>query len=97
MLRYEKEFEEIFNVPIQKFTDKMIYAFTGARTLDIIKFDDYMVSKGYDIKKDGSLKMYLTKTYSQKASDLIESILKIKIKKGGINNESKINKRFRVI
>ncbi len=71
--KYDKKFREVFELELVDFLDSLI--FCGIFSFDIIKFDKYMQGRGYDIRKHGSLKEYISKNYGEKAVKLIEELI----------------------
>ena len=69
-----KQFKKYFNTS-DKFMDYHISMLTGKYTLNIIAFDNYMQTQGYDIEKHGSLAMFIEKNYGDDAKKFIESVL----------------------
>jgi len=74
MDKYGKEFKGTFGVDLSVFVDKRLIIF-GIFGFDIIKFDDYMKLRGYDIERDGSLNDYVLKRYGKKAVDLVLNLI----------------------
>lgn len=67
-----KKFKEIFDVPLMKFVDEMLFSITHQFHFDIIKFDDWLQNKhGYETEKDGSIKDFVAKKWGDKACELL--------------------------
>jgi len=73
--KYSKQFKAAFGLSLGPFLDD-IMLMIGIPSLDIIKLDDYMVKRGYDITKDGSLADYITSKYSPEAKILVDELIK---------------------
>lgn len=72
--KYGKKFHEIFGENLMKFAIRDLLKISVC-TFDVVAFDDWMIAKGYDIHKHGSLSDYITRVYGKGALELIEKIL----------------------
>lgn len=70
----KKEFKNLFGVELSRFWNVMLLS-VGMKSFDIVLFNNYMESKGYDINKDGSLSDYLKNKYGDKADNLIKNLI----------------------
>lgn len=71
---YGKKFKEYFDKSIWEFANKK-FLLVGIFDFDIVKFDDYMCGKGYDIEKHGSLKEYIEKNYGKEQAEFVRTLV----------------------
>ena len=67
-------FQKTFGISLHKFRNSSL-VLCGVWDFDIIKFDDYLHTKGYSEEKDGSMSEYINTTYGDIAKRLIEELL----------------------
>ncbi len=60
----------------KNFFDPLSSLLTRRVSIDIVKFDDYMVNEyGYDIGKDGSLHKFLTNSFSPELAKAVDNLI----------------------
>lgn len=71
--KYGEQFKKIFKREVNQFLGKL--SVFNLPDFDIVKFDEYMCSQGYQIEKDGSLKDYVLKHFEKEGCELIENLI----------------------
>lgn len=74
--QYKEEFYNTFKVSINRFADTMFAVYLRKYNFNIIAFDSYLKTQGYNETSHGSMKDYITKIYGLKACQLIEKLNK---------------------
>jgi len=75
IMEYDPEFYRIFGIHVNYFFNKS-FLFIGMVDFDIIEFDKYMQKLGFRTEKDGSLQDYIIKEYGERASELIDELIR---------------------
>jgi len=74
--KHKELFRIIFEENIMKFMDGLLLSI-GIQAFDIVKFDDFLHTLGYEEKKYGSMRDYIRKFYGEEGVKLIETLNKI--------------------